>query len=46
MAFSEAAVKSLFPATLRNIATVLRQRSDTDGPNLAIAGALELRRFE
>jgi hypothetical protein len=43
MAFNEGAVKSLFPATLRYIAAVV-QRSDTDGPNLGIAGALELQR--
>jgi hypothetical protein len=41
MAFNEEAVKPLFPATLRHISAVLRQRSENDGPNSEIAGALK-----
>ena len=37
MAFNEGAVKPPFPATLRHVAAVLGQRSDTNGPNLEAA---------
>jgi hypothetical protein len=46
MAFNEGTVKSLFPATLRHIAAVPRQRSENDGPNSEVAGTLKVRRFE
>ena len=43
MAFNEEAVKSPFPATLRHIAVVPGQRSDTDGPNFENSRALSTR---
>jgi hypothetical protein len=46
MAFNAAAAKSPLPATMRHIATVSGQYSDTDGPNFGIAGALKQPRFE
>jgi hypothetical protein len=43
--FNEEAVKAPFPATLRHIAAVPGQRSDTDGPNLENTGALKPQHF-